>query len=153
MQVILKEDVANLGKVGDKVSIKSGYGRNYLLPLGMAALATEKNIKEFEVKRTELEKIAKEVHAAAKARAEKIAELDIIIPASAGDEGKLFGSIGPRDIANWVTQLGTEKGIAVAKKEVIMPEGPIRQVGEHTINLKLHSDVALSIKIKVVSEK
>ncbi len=153
MQVILKEDVANLGKVGNKVSIKAGYGRNYLLPLGMAVLATDKNIKDFEVKRAELEKTAQEVHAAAQTRAEKIAELEIIIPASAGDEGKLFGSIGPRDIANWVTQLGTEKGVAVAKKEVIMPEGPIRQVGEHTINLKLHSEVALSIKIKVVSEK
>ncbi len=153
MQVVLKEDVANLGKVGDKISIKPGYGRNYLLPLGMAVLATEKNIAEFEARRVELENTAKEVHSAAKERAEKIAELEIVIPASAGDEGKLFGSVGPRDIADWITKIGANKGVELTKKEVIMPEGPIRQVGEHTITLKLHSEVSLPVKLKVVAEK
>jgi large subunit ribosomal protein L9 len=153
MQIVLKQDVANLGKVGDIISVKPGYGRNHLLPLGMALLATEKNIAEFEKKRAELEKAAQEVHAFAKVRAEKITALDIVIPASAGDEGKLFGSIGPRDIATWITDMGKEAGFELAKKEVLMPEGPIRQVGEHTIHLKLHSEVTLVIKVKVISEK
>lgn len=146
MQVILQQEVANLGKVGHKVSVKPGYARNYLLPQNMAVLATEKNIAEFEARRAELEKAAQEVLANAKSRAAQLSELTITIQSQAGDEGKLFGSIGPRDVAD----AANKAGIELAKKEVLMPEGPIRQVGEHMVNVKLHSDVSLQVKIQVV---
>jgi large subunit ribosomal protein L9 len=148
MQVILQQEVANLGKVGDQVSVKAGFGRNYLLPEGIAVLATSKNIADFEARRAELEKNAAEVLANAQNRAKKIAEMEIVIEAQAGDEGKLFGSVGPRDIAESATQ----KGVQVEKKEVIMPEGPIRQLGEYQVTLKLHSVVMVPLKVKIVSE-
>jgi large subunit ribosomal protein L9 len=148
MRVILQQEVANLGKVGDQVTVKAGFGRNYLLPQGMAALATSKNIADFEARRAELEKAAADMLTEAQRRADKLAELDIVISAQAGDEGKLFGSVGPRDISDAITQ----KGIAVEKREVIMPEGPLRQTGEFTINLKLHSSLTIPVKIKIVGE-
>lgn len=148
MRVILQKQVVNLGKVGDQVSVRAGFARNYLLPQGIAMLATQKNIADFETRRAEFEKAADEVLASAKARAAKAADLDIVITAQAGDEGKLFGSVGPRDIAASIT----EKGVAVEKKEVIMPEGPIRQVGEFTVNLKLHNEVTVPLKIKITGE-
>jgi large subunit ribosomal protein L9 len=152
MRVILQQEVANLGKVGDQVSVRAGYGRNFLLPQGIAVLATQKNIADFEARRAELEKIAAEVLANAKKRAEKLAELEVVITAQAGDEGKLFGSVGPRDVAESISQAGGAKGIQVEKKEVIMPEGPIRQTGEFTLTLKLHSEVSVPVKVKVVGE-
>lgn len=148
MRVILQQEVANLGKVGDQVSVRAGFGRNYLLPQGMAVLATSKNIADFEARRAELEKTAAQVLANAKSRAEKVVELEIVITAQAGDEGKLFGSVGTRDVAEAITA----KGVNVEKKEVILPEGPIRQTGEVTINLKLHSEVSVPVKIKIVGE-
>ena len=148
MRVILQQEVANLGKVGDQVSVKPGFGRNYLLPQGLAALATAKNIADFEARRAELEKAAEEVLAEAKRRADKLAELEIVITAQAGDEGKLFGSVGPRDIADAII----EKGIQVEKREVIMSEGPLRQTGEFTITIKLHGALSVPVKVKVVGE-
>ncbi len=148
MQVILQQEVTNLGKVGDQVSVKAGFGRNYLLPQGMAVLATQKNIADFETRRAELEKAAAEVLAKAKSRAEKMSELEIVVKAQAGDEGKLFGSVGPRDIAI----SATEQGTPLEKKEVILPEGPIRQTGDYNITLKLHSEVSVAVKIKVIGD-
>ncbi|MBS0351089.1 MAG: 50S ribosomal protein L9 [Proteobacteria bacterium] len=148
MQVILQQEVANLGKVGDQVSVKPGFGRNFLLPQGMAVLATPENIADFEARRAEFEKNAAKVLSNAQNRAKALAEIEIVIEAQAGDEGKLFGSIGPRDIAVSATQ----KGIAVEKKEVVMPEGPIRQLGEYQITLKLHNAVMVPVKVKVISE-
>lgn len=152
MRVILQQEVTNLGKVGDQVSVKAGYGRNFLLPQGMAVLATQKNIADFEARRAELEKIAAEVLAAAKKRAEKLAELEVVITSQAGDEGKLFGSVGPRDIADAINQAAGAKSTPIEKKEVIMSEGPIRQTGEYTLTLKLHSEVSVPVKVKVVGE-
>jgi large subunit ribosomal protein L9 len=148
MRVILQQEVTNLGKVGDQVSVRAGFGRNYLLPQGMAVLATEASIADFEARRADLEKAAAEVLASCKARAAKLADLEIIVTAQAGDEGKLFGSVGPRDIAVAIT----EKGVPVEKKEVIMSEGALRQTGEYTISVKLHSEVTVPVKIKVVGE-
>jgi large subunit ribosomal protein L9 len=152
MRVILQQEVTNLGKVGDQVSVKPGFGRNYLLPNEIAKLATPKNIADFEVRRVELEKAAAQVLAQAKKRAEQLAELVVVITAQAGDEGKLFGSIGPRDIAIAISETGATKGLKVEKKEVIMSEGPIRQVGEFVVTLKLHSEISMPLTVKVVSE-
>lgn len=147
MNVILQKEVANWGKVGDQVSVKRGYFRNYLLPQGMALLATPDNIAAFEAHRSELEKAAAEIFAQAKHRAEKLQTLTVVINAQAGDEGKLFGSVGPRDIVDAVVN----HGVQIEKKEVLMPEGPIRQTGEFTITLKLHSEVSIPLKLKVVA--
>lgn len=152
MRVILQKEVTNLGKVGDQVTVRSGYGRNFLLPQGIAMIATQKNIADFELRRAELEKAAAELLAQAQARAAKLEDLEVVIRSQAGDEGKLFGSIGPRDIADAITAAGGKKGVEIIKKEVVMPEGPIRQIGEYQINLKLHAEVTVAVKVKVVSE-
>ncbi|WP_417659509.1 50S ribosomal protein L9 [Pseudidiomarina sp.] len=148
MEIILLDKIANLGSLGDQVSVKSGYARNFLFPQGKAVPATEANIKVFEGRRAELEaKLAEEL-AAAQARAEKINALEpIVISSKAGDEGKLFGSIGTRDIADAVTAAGAE----VAKSEVLMPNGTLREVGEYDIELHLHSDVFATVKLQVVA--
>ena len=148
MEVILLEKVANLGNLGDKVSIKSGYGRNYLIPQGKAAMATPAKIKEFEERRAELEKQAAEKLAAATARGEALSKLSISIACKAGDEGRLFGSVGTQAIAEAVTAAG----VAVEKSEVRMPRGAIRQIGEFDIAFHLHSDVEVTLPIKVVAE-
>ena len=149
MEVILLEKTRNLGNLGDKVKVRSGYGRNFLIPQGKAVPATESNIKHFQERRAELEKQANEKLAAAQARAEKLTEIAAVtVPAKAGDEGKLFGSVGTRDIADAVIAAGLE----VAKAEVLMPNGLIRNVGDFEITLQLHSDVAATIKVSVVPE-
>ncbi|WP_449286250.1 50S ribosomal protein L9 [Marinobacter sp. PE14] len=148
MEVILLEKVANLGSLGDKVKVKAGYGRNFLLPYGKAVPATEANLKAFEERRAELEKAAAEKQAAAQARAEALEGAAFTISSKAGEEGKLFGSIGVRDIADAITAGGTE----VEKSEVRLPEGPIRVTGEYEIELQLHSDVEVSVKLAVVAE-
>ena len=148
MEVILLEKVANHGSLGDKVKVKAGYGRNYLLPYGKAVPATEENLKAFEERRAELEKAAAEKLAAAQARAEALEGASFTITAKAGEEGKLFGSIGVRDIAEAITAAGTD----VEKSEVRLPEGPIRAIGEYEIDLQLHSDVEVAIKLAVVAE-
>ena len=148
MQVILLDKVENLGNLGDKVSVKSGFGRNYLLPQGKATMATPENIKVFEARRVELEKASADRLTAAQARATKLNELEISITANAGDEGKLFGSIGTHDIAEVLTN---NAGIDVHKSEIRLPNGTIRHVGEYNIDLHLHSDVNATIKLIVVA--
>ena len=148
MEVILLEKVANLGSLGDKVKVKAGYGRNFLLPYGKAVPATEANLKAFEERRAELEKAAAERQAAAQARAEALEGASFTISSKAGEEGKLFGSIGVRDIADAITAAGTD----VEKSEVRLPEGPLRAVGEYEIELQLHSDVSITVNVAVVAE-
>lgn len=149
MEVILLEKVRNLGNLGDKVAVKPGYGRNYLIPTGRAVMATPENVKEFEARRAELEKKAAEARAEAEARAAKLAELgSVTLKANAGEEGKLFGSIGPADIADAITAAGIE----VEKREVLMPEGPIRATGEYELELQLHSDVFQTVTVVVEAE-
>jgi large subunit ribosomal protein L9 len=148
MEVILLEKIANLGNLGDKVTIKSGYGRNYLIPQGKAAMATAAKIKEFEERRAELEKQAAEKLAAASTRAEAISKLSISIAHKTGDEGRLFGSVGTQNIAEAITAAG----VKVEKQEVRLPNGVIRQIGEYNIAINLHSDVVVTLPIKIVSE-
>ncbi|MCC7488865.1 MAG: 50S ribosomal protein L9 [Gammaproteobacteria bacterium] len=148
MEVILLEKVANLGNIGDRVKVKPGFGRNFLLPKGKATLATEANIARFEARRAELEgKQAAEL-AAAQARADRLAQLQLRVPAKAGSEGKLFGSLGTVDIA----EACTAAGCPVERSEVRMPAGPIRSIGEHQVDLHLHADVTVSITLNVVAE-
>ncbi len=148
MEVILLEKIANLGALGDRVSIKSGYGRNYLIPQGKAVVATKAKIAEFEQSRAELEKKEADKLAIEQARAEKLSVLEIIITQKAGEEGRLFGSVGTQDIANAVTTAGVE----VMKHEVRLPDGVIRQVGDYNIDISFHSDVTVNIAVKVVAE-
>lgn len=149
MEIILLEKIRNLGDLGEKVSVANGYGRNFLIPHGKAVPATEANLAEFEARRAELEKKAQDELAAAEARAEKLNELSVTITSRAGDEGKLFGSIGTRDIADAVTAAGIE----VAKSEVRLPEGAFRMVGEFDVAIQLHSDVSTTIKLNIVGEE
>ena len=148
MEIILLEKITNLGNLGDKVNVKAGYGRNYLVPQGKAVVATAKKIAEFEARRAELEKVAVEKLKAAQARANALSKLEIVIKHKAGDEGKLFGSVGTQNIADAINAAGG----AVEKHEVRLPEGAIRQVGEYPIDINLHSDVVVTLPIKVVAE-
>ena len=148
MEVILLEKVENLGNLGDRVNVKPGYGRNYLIPGGKATAATAENIAAFEARRAELEKHAAESLAAAQSRKAAIEAVTITIKSKAGEEGKLFGSIGPADIADAVTAAGVE----VEKKEVRMPEGPIRTLGEFEVGFHFHTDVNTNLKVVVVAE-
>ncbi len=148
MEVILLDKVGKLGNIGDKVTVKSGFGRNYLLPQGKAVSATAKNIAEFEERRAGLEAAAAAKKAEAEARAAKLAELSVTIAANAGDEGRLFGSIGTRDIADAITAAGVE----VTKSEVRLPEGVLREVGQFEIDIQLHPEVVQIVKLAVVAE-
>ncbi len=148
MEVILLEKIANLGDLGDKVAIKSGYGRNYLVPQGKAVAATADKIKEFEAQRAELEKVAEEKLAAANSRATALGKLEIIISHKAGEEGKLFGSVGTQNIADAITEAGSK----VEKHEVRMPEGVIRHIGRYGIDINLHSDVVVTMPISITAE-
>lgn len=149
MEVILLEKVANLGNLGDRVTVRPGYGRNYLVPGKKAVPATKANIEMFEARRAELEKVAAESLAAAQARAEKLAALgEVTISGNAGDEGKLFGSVSVADIADALSNAGIE----VKKSEVSLPEGPIRNIGEYDIDIHLHTDVTQVVKVNVVAE-
>jgi len=149
MQVILLDKVANLGSLGDKVSVKAGYARNFLVPKGFAAPATKENIEIFKARHVELEAKLADVLAAAHARADKINELGSVTVASkAGDEGKLFGSIGTRDIADAITAAG----IKVAKSEVRLPNGVLRTIGDHDVSIQVHGDVFATLNVIVVAE-
>lgn len=148
MEVILLDKVGRLGAIGDKVTVKSGYGRNYLLPQGKAIAATAKNVADFEARRAELEAAAAGKIAEATARAEKLAELNVTIAANAGDEGRLFGSIGTRDIADAITAAG----VAVSKSEVRLPQGVLREIGQYEIDVQLHAEVIQAVKLAVVAE-
>ena len=149
MEVILLEKVGKLGSIGDKVNVKAGYGRNYLIPQNKAVFATSANMAEFEAKRAELEAAALEQRTAAEARGQQLAVLPaIVIAANSGDEGKLFGSIGTRDIADAVTAAGVE----VSKSEVKLPEGALREIGEYEVDIQLHAEVTQPIKLSVIAE-
>lgn len=149
MQVILLEKVRNLGSVGNKVNVKPGFGRNFLIPNGKAVFATEANIAKFEARRAELEAAAAEKLGQAKARAEKFQDMKIVIQARAAEEGKLFGSIGIREIAKALA----DKGQKVEKSEIVLSEGTIRKTGEYPITLQLHSDVAVTVIVNIVPEE
>lgn len=149
MDVILLEKVENLGVIGDRVKVRSGYGRNFLLPRGKATLATPGNIAVFEARRAELEAKQADELAAAQLRAANVSKLEIKLAAKAGTEGKLYGSLGTADIA----EACTAAGVPVKRSEVRLPDGPIRTLGEHSIELHFHSDVNATIRISVVAEE
>ncbi|WMY96917.1 MAG: 50S ribosomal protein L9 [Arsenophonus sp.] len=147
MQIILLDKIENLGKLGDTVNVKAGYARNYLIPYGKAVPATKKNIDFFKMRYAEIQAKLENILHIAKKRAEKINELKIITIASkVGSEGKLFGSISGRDIA----ELITKKGIKIAKNEVFLPNGVLRTVGQHEVILKLHNDVLVKLNIDII---
>jgi len=149
MEVILLQKVANLGNIGDRVKVKPGFGRNYLLPQGKAALATAANVAKFEERRVDLEKRAADDLAAARTRAARLEGHALSITAKVGGEGKLFGSIGTADIAEALSA----DGIEVERSEVRLPGGPIRLVGEHHVKVHLHSDVEVDLTVTVVAEE
>lgn len=147
MNVILLDNVENLGNIGDLVKVKAGYGRNFLLPQGKAALATPANIKAIEARRVDLEKAAADELSNAKKRAKTIEGMELVIPANAGAEDKLFGSVGPIDIADAFSAVQIE----VQRSEVRMPDGPIHELGEFEIGVHLHPDVNAQVKVRVVA--
>ncbi|MDX1480851.1 MAG: 50S ribosomal protein L9 [Woeseiaceae bacterium] len=146
MNVILLDNVENLGSVGDVVTVKPGYARNFLIPQGKAALATRENMQEMEAHRAELEKAAAEELAAAKERKKTIDGMELVISANVGSEGKLFGSVGPIDIVDAFEKVQVE----VERSEVRMPDGPIHEIGEYEIGIHLHPEVDAEIKVRVV---
>ena len=148
MEIILLEKIDNLGAMGDLVKVKSGYGRNYLVPKGKAKLATADNIAAFEVMRAELEKASADALVAAEARRRELADMHITIAANAGDEGKLFGSVGTADIADAITA----KGVHVERHEIRLPDGVFRLLGDYEVQLHLHADVNATIKLTIVAE-
>ena len=149
MEVILLDKVENLGGVGDKVKVKPGYARNYLLPQGKATRATAENVAEFEARRTELEAKAAAIISDAQARAEKISGLKLVIAAKVGAEGKLFGSIGPVDIA----EAAEAAGVTIERSELRLADGPLRTIGEYEIEVHLHAEVSALITVTVEAEE
>ena len=149
MDIILLQKVTNLGNIGDRVKVKSGYGRNFLLPKGKATLATADNVAKFEARRSELEKQANQELAAAQVRATKLEGFKLVLSAKAGSEGKLFGSIGNTDILEALTKAGHP----VTRSEVRLSAGPIRHVGEHTVQLQLHADVLVDLPVTITAEE
>lgn len=148
MEIILLERVADLGVLGDRVKVKPGYARNFLIPKGKATEATPKNIARFEARRAELERIAAEALAKARARAEQLAELIVTLSVKSGSEGRLFGSVGSADIANAVSAAGIE----LQKQEVRLTDGSIRQIGEYDVDLHLHPEIKTQIRVNVIAE-
>lgn len=148
MQVILLQRIVNLGKLGETVNVKAGYGRNYLIPQGKALPATKTNIEKFEARRAELEAIEAKELAQAQERADNLADVNVIMRAKSGDEGKLFGSIGTRDIADALTKSGLE----VDRAEVKMPDGALRQIGEYKVTIQLHHDITADILVTILPE-
>ncbi|MEI2779974.1 MAG: 50S ribosomal protein L9 [Candidatus Competibacter sp.] len=148
MEIILLEKVANLGALGDRVKVKSGYARNFLIPKGKATEATATNLARFEARRAELERIAAEALAKAKTRAAQLTELIVTLSVKTGSEGRLFGSVGAADIANAVSAAGIE----LQKHEVRLPAGPIRQIGEYDVDLHMHSEVKTQIRVNIIAE-
>lgn len=149
MQVILLDKVAHLGSVGDQVTVKSGFARNFLIPQGKVVMATAANIAHFEARRAELEAKAAAALATAQERAAKIAALAAVsVSATAGDDGRLFGSVSAKDIAEALTAAG----VGVAKSEVRLGEGPLRTTGEHQVKIHLHPEVNATVAVNVVAE-
>jgi large subunit ribosomal protein L9 len=149
MQVILLQKVANLGNIGDRVKVKSGFGRNFLLPQGKATVATPANIAAFEARRSELEKLAREQLSSAEERAAAMKDFHLRLTAKAGAEGKLFGSVGTADIA----EACSREGFKVARSEVRLPNGALRMVGEHVVSLHLHADIDVALPVTIVAEE
>ncbi|WP_115302859.1 50S ribosomal protein L9 [Legionella beliardensis] len=149
MEVILLEKVRNLGNLGDRVEVKAGYGRNYLIPQSKAVSATEKNIEYFENRRAELEKKAQQDQARAEQRAAKLNDTSLVISALASDEGKLYGSIG----ANEIREALLAKDIEVSKREISLPEGPIHSAGDYVVEIQVHSDITAQVQVQIVPEK
>jgi large subunit ribosomal protein L9 len=149
MDVILLDKVANLGSLGDRVSVRSGYARNFLLPKGKATLATAANVAKFEARRAELEKVVRENLSGAEARKAGFDGFKLTITAKAGSEGKLFGSIGTSDIADAATAAGQK----LTRAEVRMPNGPLRTVGEHVVTVHLHTDVNIDLPVTIVADE
>ena len=149
MEVILLQKVANLGNIGDKVRVKPGYGRNFLLPQGKAALATTANVAKFEERRAELERHAADELSRAQKRATQLENFKLALTAKAGNEGKLFGSIGTADIA----EACTAQGHKLARAEVRLPTGPLRTVGEHVVALHLHTDIDVQLPVVITAEE
>jgi len=148
MNIILLEKINNLGQLGEQVSVKSGFGRNYLIPNGKALPATKANIQEFEERRAELEAVAADSLAAATTRAEGINGKEVVIVRKSADEGRMFGSVNNNDIAEALTAAGAD----VEKREVDMPEGAIHELGEYEIAIRLHADVNITVKVIVEAE-
>jgi large subunit ribosomal protein L9 len=149
MEIILMEKVTNLGNLGDKVRVKDGYARNFLIPQGKARRVTEKALAEFEARRAELERLQAEKLAAAQALAEKISTTTLKLARNAGVDGKLFGSVNNFDISEALKA----EGIAVERAQVRLPQGPLKQVGEYELTLALHTDVVATLKLAVVAEQ
>ena len=149
MDVILLQKVANLGNIGDRVKVRSGFGRNYLLPEGKATLATADNIARFEARRVELERMAREQLSSAEERAAAMKDFKLLVQAKAGTEGKLFGSIGTSDIA----EACSKAGFNVQRSEVRLPNGPLRTVGDHAVALHLHADIDVPLTVSIVAEE
>ncbi len=149
MEVILLEKIKNLGSLGDQVKVKSGFGRNFLIPNGKAVSATPKNVEKFNARREELEKTQAELLAVAQERAEKLGAVSVTIARKAGGEGKLFGSVGTVDISEAVKAVGVE----LAKHEVRLPDGPFRSIGEFSVIVHLHADVETSVKVNITAEE
>ena len=149
MDVILLQKVANLGNIGDRVKVKSGFGRNFLLPGGKATLATPSNVAKFEERRAELEKIARDQLVSAEERQGALKDYKLVIRAKAGTEGKLFGSVGTADIAEALKR----ENFNIARSEVRLPNGALRTVGEHTVSLHLHADIDVPLAISIVAEE
>lgn len=149
MEVILLETIHNLGQLGDKVKVRPGYGRNFLIPQGKAVFATPENVEKFEAQRAELEKAQAEALTKAQERADKLNTVSITIARKASGEGKLFGSVSTIDIAEAVTDTGNE----LAKQEVLLPDGPFRSIGTFEVNLQLHADIQATITLNVVAEE
>ena len=148
MQIILLQRIVNLGKLGETVDVKPGYGRNFLIPHGKALPATKLNIEKFEARRAELEAEEAAEVATAQTRADALTDVNVIMRAKSGDEGKLFGSIGTRDIAEALTNSGLE----VDRAEIKLPEGTLRQIGEYNVDIQLHHDVTATILVTILSE-
>jgi large subunit ribosomal protein L9 len=149
MDVILLQKVANLGNIGDRVKVRSGYGRNFLLPQGKATVATTDNVARFEARREELERAAREHLSSAEERRDALKDFKLTITAKAGTEGKLFGSIGTADIAEALSKAGFK----IERSEVRMSTGPLRMVGEHNVGLHLHADIDVPLTVLIVAEE
>ena len=149
MEVILLEKVRNLGNLGDKVNVKSGYGRNFLIPQNKAVFATAKSIEQFEQRRSELEKKAQQTLAVSEQRAAKLNDTTLVVSAMASDEGKLYGSVGVNEIKDALIA----KGVEVSKREIVMPEGPLHSIGNFMVEVHVHSDVIAQLQLEIVPAK
>ena len=149
MQVILLEKVKNLGNLGDKVNVKPGYGRNFLVPQNKAVFATQKNIEAFELRRADFEKKALQLFAQAEQRASKLNDITVTISAQASDEGRLYGSVGPNEIRDALLA----RSIEINKREIAMPDGPLHTVGQFVVHIHVHSDVVAHLQVEIVPGK